>query len=45
MSSPEVDRRSVGAMPTHRTNGDRPHVGNVFEPLYRRRALQIEPAA
>ena len=45
MAAPNVDRLNVGAIPTWRIRWDQPHEGNLFEHLYRQRALQIEPAA
>ncbi len=44
MSSPDVDRLNIGAIPTYRISWDQPHEGNLFEHLYRQRAFQIEPA-
>ncbi|MCH7597261.1 MAG: aldehyde dehydrogenase family protein, partial [Planctomycetes bacterium] len=45
MSSANIDRLNIGAIPTYQLSWDQPHEGNLFEHLYRRRALQIEPAA
>lgn len=45
MSSVNIDRLNIGAIPTYQLSWDQPHEGNLFEHLYRRRALQIEPAA
>ncbi len=38
--SPHVERLNVGAIPTHQISWDQPHEGNLFEHLYRQRALQ-----
>jgi acyl-CoA reductase-like NAD-dependent aldehyde dehydrogenase len=45
MASPNVDRLNLGAIPTWQLSWDQPHEGNLFEHLYRQRALQIEAAA
>ena len=45
MNHHNVDRLNVGCIPTWRISWDQPHEGNLFELLYRQRALQIEPAA
>ncbi len=45
MASRYVDRLNIGPIPTYQLSWDQPHEGNLFEHLYRRRALQIEPAA
>lgn len=39
-ASPHVDRLNVGPIPTNKVSWDQPHEGNLFEHLYRRRALQ-----
>lgn len=39
-ASPHVDRLNLGPIPTNRVSWDQPHEGNLFEHLYRRRALQ-----
>lgn len=38
--SPDIDRLNLGPMPTSRVEWDQPHEGNLFEFLYRRRAIQ-----
>ncbi|NUO78980.1 hypothetical protein HUU05_02810 [candidate division KSB1 bacterium] len=38
--SSNVDRLNLGAIPTNRVSWEQPHEGNLFEHLYRRRALQ-----
>ncbi len=45
MSAPHVDRLNIGPIPTAQISWDQPHEGNLFEHLYRRRALQVDPAA
>jgi hypothetical protein len=40
VSSPNVDRLNVGAVPTNKISWDQPHEGNLFEHLYARRAFQ-----
>lgn len=42
MSSPNVDRLNVGAIPTWQLSWDQPHEGNLFEHLYRQRAFQLD---
>jgi acyl-CoA reductase-like NAD-dependent aldehyde dehydrogenase len=46
--SPDVDRINVGPIPTSSVEWDQPHEGNLFEFLYRRRAVQwaaLDPMA
>ena len=40
VSSPNVGRLNVGAVPTTKISWDQPHEGNLFEHLYARRAFQ-----
>jgi acyl-CoA reductase-like NAD-dependent aldehyde dehydrogenase len=40
LRSPDIDRLNLGAIPTCRVEWDQPHEGNLFEFLYRRRAIQ-----
>ncbi len=40
IASPHVERLNIGALPTTRVQWDQPHEGNLFEFLYRRRAIQ-----
>ncbi len=40
ISSPNVDRLNIGAVPTNQISWDQPHEGNLFEHLYARRAFQ-----
>lgn len=41
LESPLIDRLNLGPIPTMRISWDQPHEGNLFEFLYRRRALEI----
>ena len=40
MLSPDIERLNIGAFPTNRVQWEQPHEGNLFEFLYRRRAIQ-----
>ncbi|MBC7806540.1 MAG: aldehyde dehydrogenase [Akkermansiaceae bacterium] len=40
LASPHVERLNIGPLPTTRVEWDQPHEGNLFEFLYRRRAIQ-----
>ena len=40
VSSPQIDRLNIGALPTNQVSWDQPHEGNLFEHLYARRAFQ-----
>ena len=40
IASPLVERLNIGPLPTSRVQWDQPHEGNLFEFLYRRRAIQ-----
>ena len=40
LASPHIDRLNLGPIPTSRVQWDQPHEGNLFEFLYRRRAIQ-----
>jgi len=39
LACPLIDRLNIGRMPTCRVDWDQPHEGNLFEFLYRRRAI------
>jgi acyl-CoA reductase-like NAD-dependent aldehyde dehydrogenase len=39
IASPNVERLNIGPLPTTRVQWDQPHEGNLFEFLYRRRAI------
>ncbi len=45
VSSTNVDRLNLGAVPTNQVSWDQPHEGNLFEHLYARRAFQRAGAA
>ena len=40
LASPNIDRLNIGPIPTMQVQWDQPHEGNLFEFLYRRRAIQ-----
>jgi hypothetical protein len=40
IASANIDRLNIGPLPTSRVQWDQPHEGNLFEFLYRRRAIQ-----
>lgn len=41
LECPDIDRLNVGPHPTNRVQWNQPHEGNLFEFLYRRRAIQV----
>lgn len=41
LESPLIERLNLGPIPTMRISWDQPHEGNMFEFLYRRRALEV----
>ena len=41
LESPLIERLNLGPIPTMRISWDQPHEGNMFEFLYRRRALEL----
>ena len=45
MTSTNIERLNIGPFPTTRVQWEQPHEGNLFEFLYRRRALQGNLAA
>ncbi len=45
MAARDIDRLNLGAIPTSRVSWDQPHEGNLFEHLYRQRALQARAIA
>lgn len=45
MASTNIERLNIGPYPTNRVQWEQPHEGNMFEFLYRRRALQGDLAA
>ena len=36
----DIERLNIGPFPTNRVQWEQPHEGNLFEFLYRRRAIQ-----
>jgi acyl-CoA reductase-like NAD-dependent aldehyde dehydrogenase len=42
LASRQIDRLNIGPIPTTKVSWDQPHEGNLFEFLYRRRAIQTE---
>jgi hypothetical protein len=45
MECGSIDRLNLGSIPTSRVSWDQPHEGNLFQHLYRQRALQSAGAA
>ena len=45
MHSPDIERLNIGPFPTNRVQWEQPHEGNLFEFLFRRRAIQGNLAA
>ena len=41
LESPDIDRLNLGPISTMQVSWDQPHEGNLFEFLYRRRALEV----
>ena len=41
VESPHIDRLNIGPISTMTVSWDQPHEGNMFEFLYKRRALEI----
>jgi hypothetical protein len=41
LESPLIQRLNLGPIPTTRVSWDQPHEGNLFEFLYRRRAIEV----
>jgi len=41
LESPLIERLNLGAIPTMQVSWDQPHEGNLFDFLYRRRAVEI----
>ncbi|PWU08428.1 MAG: aldehyde dehydrogenase [Verrucomicrobia bacterium] len=42
LESPLIERLNLGAIPTMQVSWDQPHEGNLFDFLYRRRAVEIK---
>jgi hypothetical protein len=45
LESPDIQRLNLGPHPTNRVSWDQPHEGNLFEFLFKRRAIAITPHA
>lgn len=45
LNAPNVDRLNLGEIATHRISWGQPHEGNLFQFLYRQRALQLASEA
>lgn len=45
LQSPDISRLNLGPHPTNRVSWDQPHEGNLFEFLFKRRAIAISPHA
>jgi acyl-CoA reductase-like NAD-dependent aldehyde dehydrogenase len=45
LECPHIQRLNLGPHPTNRVSWDQPHEGNLFEFLFRRRAIAITPHA
>jgi hypothetical protein len=45
LRSSHIDRLNIGAVPTNSVSWDQPHEGNMFEFLYRQRALMVDPVS
>jgi acyl-CoA reductase-like NAD-dependent aldehyde dehydrogenase len=43
LTSPQIQRLNLGPLPTSVAKWDQPHEGNLFEFLFRRRAIQFAP--
>ncbi len=41
LDSPDIERLNVGVFPTSRIQWEQPHEGNLFEFLYKRRAIHV----
>jgi len=42
LHSPDIERLNLGAIPTNHISWDQPHEGNLFDLLYRQRAMQAD---
>lgn len=45
LEAPHIQRLNLGPHPTNRVSWDQPHEGNLFEFLFKRRAIAISPSA
>ena len=41
LADPNIDRLNLGCYPTNRVSWNQPHEGNLFEFLYKRRAIHV----
>jgi acyl-CoA reductase-like NAD-dependent aldehyde dehydrogenase len=44
LAAPHIDRLNIGSVPTSRIDWSQPHEGNLFEFLYKRRSINVQPA-
>jgi len=44
LASPDIDRLNLGCFPTNKVEWNQPHEGNLFEFLYKRRAIHVGDA-
>jgi len=44
LASPQIDRLNLGCFPTNKVQWNQPHEGNLFEFLYKRRAIHVGDA-
>jgi len=45
LDTPHIERLNVGSFPTNRIQWNQPHEGNLFEFLYKRRAIHVAQAS
>jgi acyl-CoA reductase-like NAD-dependent aldehyde dehydrogenase len=43
LESPHIERLNIGPISTMKVSWDQPHEGNLFEFLYKRRAIEVSP--
>jgi hypothetical protein len=41
LGSPLIQRLNLGPIPTHKVSWNQPHEGNLFDFMYKRRALEV----
>jgi hypothetical protein len=44
LAAPHIDRLNIGSVPTSQIDWSQPHEGNLFEFLYKRRSIKVQPA-
>jgi hypothetical protein len=44
LAAAQIDRLNVGPIPTSKIDWSQPHEGNLFEFLYKRRSINVQPA-